>query len=71
MCLIGSMELLCMQCRGIGPHRSLRGKSHGSSQFALGTWGMFSNYVGDGHSKLVFVQCRQDSCLVRIDSSGI
>ena len=24
----GNMELLCMQCRGIGPHLSARGKSH-------------------------------------------
>ena len=29
MCLIGKMQLLCMQCRGIGPHLVARGKSHG------------------------------------------
>ena len=29
MCLIGIMQLLCMQCRGIGPHLVARGKSHG------------------------------------------
>ena len=27
-CLIGNKELLCMQCRGIGPHLSVSGKSH-------------------------------------------
>ena len=26
---------------------------------------------GDGHSKLEFVQRRQDSCLVMMDTSGI
>ena len=31
-CLIGNTELLCMQCRGIGPHLSGRGKSHGFSK---------------------------------------
>ena len=25
MCLIGKMQLLCMQCRGIGPHLVARG----------------------------------------------
>ena len=29
MCLIGKTQLLCMQCRGIGPHLVVRGKSHG------------------------------------------
>ena len=28
MCLIGKTQLLCMQCRGIGPHLAARGKSH-------------------------------------------
>ena len=28
MCLIGKTQLLCMQCRGIGPHLLVRGKSH-------------------------------------------
>ena len=36
-----------------------------------GTWGIFSNYLGDGHSKLHFVQRSQDSCLVTTDPSGI
>ena len=31
---------------------------------------MFSSYGGDGHSKLVFVQRRQDSCLVTMDTIG-
>ena len=45
--------------------------SHGISQVAAGTWGIFSNYSGGGHSKLHFVQRNQDSCLVRTDISGI
>ena len=35
------------------------------------TWGIFSSYSGDGHSKLHYVQQSQDSCLVRTDTSGI
>ena len=31
-----------MQCRGIGPHLVARGKSHGFSRVAAGTWGTFS-----------------------------
>ena len=55
MCLIGKMQLLCMQCRGIGPHLVARGKSHGFSRVAAGTWGIFSSYDGDALSKLEFV----------------
>ena len=47
------------------------GKSHAYSRVAVGTWGIFSSYGGDGNSKLVFVQRRQDSCLVTMDTSGI
>ena len=43
------------QCRGIGPHLVGRGKSHGFSRGAAGTWGIFSSYSGDVHSKLSFV----------------
>ena len=50
MCLIGKT-----QCRGIGPHLVARGKSHGFSRVAAGTWGKFSSYVGDAHSKREFV----------------
>ena len=71
MCLIGNMELLCMQCRGIGPHLAARATSHVFSRVAAGTWGRFSNYGGDDPSKLVFVQGSQDSCLVTRDRSGI
>ena len=38
MCLIGKTQLLCMQCRGIGPHLVARGESHGFSRVAAGTW---------------------------------
>ena len=55
MCLIAKMQLLCMQCRGIGPHLMARGKSHGFSSVAACTWGKFSSYDGDAHSKWEFV----------------
>ena len=32
MCLIGKTQLLCMQCRGIGPLLVAKGKSHGFSR---------------------------------------
>ena len=70
MCLIGKMQLLWTQCRGIGPHLMAKVKSHGFSQVAAGTWGVFSSYGGDGHLKLGFVQRSQDSCLVMTDTSG-
>ena len=71
MCLMGNMEMLCVQCRGIRPHLVPRGMSHGISRVAVGTWGIFSRYGRYGHSKLVFVQRRQDSCLVMRNTSGI
>ena len=33
-----------------------KGKSHGFSPVAAGTWGIFSSYGRDDPSKLVFVQ---------------
>ena len=56
MCLIGKTQLLCMQCKGIGPHLVASGNSHGFSRVAAGTWGVFSSYGGDVHSKVEFVQ---------------
>ena len=56
MFLIGKTQLLCMQCRGIRPNLVARGKSHGFSRVASGTWGIFSSYGGEVHSKLEFVQ---------------
>ena len=55
MCLIGKTQLLCMQCRGIGPHLVARRKSHGFSRVAAGTWGIFSSYDRDARSKQEFV----------------
>ena len=55
MCLIGKTQLLCMQCRGIGPHFVARGKSHGISPVAAGTCGVLSSYDWDAHSKREFV----------------
>ena len=45
--------MLGTQFRGTGPHLGARGRSHGFSQVSVGTWGIFSNYSGDGPSKLV------------------
>ena len=67
----GDMELICMQCSANGPHLVAKGKSHGFSRVSAGTWCIFSNYGGDDLSKLVFVQQRQDSCLVTRDTSEI
>ena len=55
MCLIGKTLVLCMQCRGIGPHVVARGKSNGFSRVSAGTWGIFSSYDGGAHSKREFV----------------
>ena len=55
-CLIGNLELLCTQCRGIERHLSQRWKSHGFSPVAVGNWGIFFSYAGNGHSKLMFFQ---------------
>ena len=71
MCLMGNMEMLCVQCRGIRPHLAARGKTHGFLQVAAGTRGIFWSSGADGHSKLVFLQRSQDSCLVTRDTSGI
>ena len=70
-CLIGNTILLCTKCREIKPHLPVRGKCHGNSRVAAGTWGIFSSYSGNGHSKLHFVQRSQDSCLVTTDTSRI
>ena len=55
MCLIGKTQLLGMQCRGTGHHLVTRGKSHRFSRDAAGTWGIFSRYDGEAHSKREFV----------------
>ena len=47
--LIGNNTLLCKQCRGIEPHLSGRGKFHGLSQVAAGSWGTFSSYGRGSH----------------------
>ena len=67
----GYMELLCMQSCRIWPHLAARAKSHGFSRVAVGTWHMISSYSGDELSKHVFVQRREDPCLVMRDTSGI
>ena len=62
------MELLSMQCRGIGPYLAARGKSHEFSRVAAGTWCIFSSYGGDGHLKQGFVLRSQDTWLVMTDT---
>ena len=69
-CLMRNTELLCMPCRGIWPHLAVRGRSNGFSRVAGGTWRIFSSYSGDGPSRLVFVQRRQDTCLLERDTLG-
>ena len=64
-------RIVLKECRGVGSHLPARGKSHGFSRFAAGTWGIFSSYGVDDPSKLVFVQRCQDSCLLWWDTSGI
>ena len=59
-----------MQCQGNGPYLVVRGKSHGFSRVALGTWDTFSSYGGDGPLKLFFVQRCQDTSLVARDTFG-
>ena len=54
--VFGKAQLLWTQCRGIGPHLAARRKLHGFSRVAAGTWGIFSSYGGDVHSKVEFVQ---------------
>ena len=55
MCLIVKTQLLCMQCRGIGPLLMGRGKAHEFSRVTVGTWGILSTDDGDAHSKREFV----------------
>ena len=46
----------------------MRGKSHGFTRVAAGTWGFLLSYDGDCPSKLEVVQRCQDSCLVARDT---
>ena len=50
--------------QGNQAHLAARGKSPGFSGVAAGTWGIFSSYGGDGHSKPDFDQHLKDTCLV-------
>ena len=56
--------------QGIRALTPARGMTHGISRVAAGTWGIFLSYSGDGRLKLHLVQRSQDSCLVRMDTSG-
>ena len=63
--------LHAMQGNQVRPHLADRGKSHGFSRVAAGTWDIFSSYGEDIHSKLEFVQRSQDTCLGMTDTSGM
>ena len=65
-----NMELLCTQCSGTETHLAARGKSYGFYRVVAVSSGIFSSYGLDGPSKLVFVQQRQDSCIVARTTSG-
>ena len=54
-----------MQCRGIGPHLTARGMSHGFSPVAAGTCVYILELQRGGPSILVFVHQRHYSCLGR------
>ena len=60
-----------MQCRGIKPHLAARGNSHGFSQVAAGTCGIFSSYGRDDPSTLMLFPQSQDFFLVTRDTLGI
>ena len=59
------------ECMEIKPHLPARGMCYWISRVEAETWGIFSSYSGDGHSKLHFVQQSQDSSVVMRDTSGI
>ena len=48
-------EISLHAVQGIWPHLIARGKAHGFSRVAAGTWGIFSSYDGDAHFKWKFV----------------
>ena len=56
--------------QGIRALTPAEGMSHLVSRVAAGTWGIFSSYNGDSHSKLHLIQRSPDSCLVRVDTTG-
>ena len=68
--LIGNLELFYMQCRGIGPRLSRRGKSQGFSGVQVEPV-VYSRVTAGMAIQLVFVQRHQDCCLVMMDTSRI
>ena len=60
-----------MQCSGIGPHLMASWKSHDFFSSCARNLGYILELPRDDPSKPLFVQRRQDSCLVRRDTSGI
>ena len=48
-------EKKCKKAKWLSEEALARGKSHGFSRVAAGTWGIFSSYDGDAHSKWEYV----------------
>ena len=53
------------------PPVAARLNSQSCSRVTAVTWVIFSSYGGDDPPKLVLAQRHQDSCLVKIDKTGI
>ena len=55
----GNTEILCMQCRGIGPHLATRGKTHGFSGVASGP-GVYSRVTAGMsiRNSILFIEVR-------------
>ena len=60
-----------MQCSGIGPHLMASWKSHDFFSSCARNLGYILELPRDDPSKPLFVQRRQDSCLLTRDTSGI
>ena len=64
------MGLLSSHYRGIGPHFTLNGESHGFSQFAEGSCGLLSSCVGHLGIHFESLQGNRASSRVEAGNSG-
>ena len=55
-CVMGNMELPCMDCRGTGPNLSAKGLVSWFFSSCSENLGHILEFGGDGYSKLVLVQ---------------
>ena len=67
---VWDQEIPLHPMQGIWALTSSEGDVSWDFSSSAGTWDIFSNYCGDVRLKLHLVQRSQDSCLVRIDTSG-